>query len=132
MLAPKDVIVTINGSDFTTQIFNYSDNQGRKNATYSKTFNRNFRKNYPPPTDMAVTFDITPEGNQELINVWENHYHDDIPIVLTWPTKVITYNNSTPQVINYSMSADGRLVANMEFSLPFFDNSGAMNRVITS
>lgn len=132
VLLPENVVVTINGSDFTTQLYNFTEDGGRKNVEYVKTLNRNYKESRNPPTDISVSFEATPDGNGSFFTMWNDQYNNPVTLSLSWAGEMtITYNNANLQQINYSMSADDRLIAMLEADLPVFDSTGSMNRVVT-
>lgn len=132
VLLPKDVVVTINGSVFTTQIYNFTEDGGRKNVSYVKTLNRHSQEARDSPSDLTLSFELTPDGNGSLITMWNDQYNNNVNLSLAWAGEMtITYNNANLQQVNYSMSADDRLIARLDADLPVFNSVGSLNRVVT-
>lgn len=129
-LLPEDVTVTIGGSVLTTQLFEFNETGGETNYRHIKSLGRKHKFSKGVPSDYQVSFQSTVSGSS-FDDVFSRE--DDVQTIsLAFSGGItLTYNNTRNFVVNYNMTADDRLVANIEFSLPFYDLNGSQNRVVS-
>ena len=129
-LLPQDVVVTINGSVVSTEIFNYEEAGGERNPVYLKTMNRRHKMSRNVPSDYIVTFQATPKDNT-LDNIYASEL-DPQTISLAWSgSKTITYSNMRNLKLNYRLDAEDRLLNDIAFTVPFYNSLGSQNRVVS-
>lgn len=128
-LAPEDVVVTINGSNYTTQLFNFTESGGEKNVSTTKTLGRKYKNTRGTPEDYGIGFSATVTGSS-LETLFTNT--GSFSLSLAWSgSATITYNSCEVQNMNYSMGADDRLVAEISLFAPFYTFNGSLNRVVS-
>lgn len=128
-LLPEDVTITIDGNDLTTKIFNFEETGGERNRNNIRTMRRNHKKGLSSPTDWNVSFNTT-VTDTDFFDQYETVGSFDISI--SWSGSLtITYNEAQSLTSNVSMSADDRLISTNNFVVPYYDENGSSNRVIS-
>jgi hypothetical protein len=104
LVTGHDLAVSIDGTDYTDYILEYSESGGDKKVVKKKTFGNNYVTTVTGRSDYSVTltFKYDTDLNMDIL------YEDDSPIdiVITLGTKTLTYNNAyaVGQVFNLENS----------------------------
>jgi len=128
---PEEVIVTINGSTLTTYFSAFTETGGERAPAFRKTMSRGYKEIKSVPTDYVIEY----QGTTRDLSIadLEDVGMNPMAISLSWTgSYVITYNEARNFSLTHQMTGEDFLKTNIRFTVPFYNNLGSKNRVIST
>lgn len=131
IITSDDVVITIDGVDYSNFIDNYEEEGGKREWAILRTMGNNYKRISTGRTNYKVTFNFRMD-EEDLSALFE--ITTPITIEITDDTnnqQTITYNNMLPEDMTISHEVNNLLQAEITYSAPAYDG-GVDNRVVVA